>query len=61
MKMLIEVYLDGYETEEQMNAACVEFVKDSLDGTASSVRILWKEGDEKKNQNPTECSTGRIE
>lgn len=39
-KFLIELYLDGYETEEEMIEACKEFIVDQLNFTASSVKIL---------------------
>jgi hypothetical protein len=43
MKILIELWLDGYETEKEQEEACLEFVKEQLDMTASSVDILWYE------------------
>ena len=43
MKMLIEIDLDGYDTEKEMFEACEEFVLDELNMTASSITILWKE------------------
>jgi hypothetical protein len=47
MKILIEFNLDGYETEEEMRKACIEFIKYQLDMSASSVKILWAEGENK--------------
>lgn len=43
MKMLIEIWMDGYETEAEHKKACIEFVKDQLDFSAGSVNILWVE------------------
>ncbi len=43
MKILIELHLDGYENEKQRREACLEWVKEQLDMTASSVKILWAE------------------
>ena len=43
MKMLIEIWLDGYEDEEDCRKACIEFVKEQLDMTAGGVKILWAE------------------
>lgn len=45
MKMLIELWLDGYETEEQRKEACIEYVEEQLNMTASSIKVLWVEGD----------------
>lgn len=36
---IVEMYLDGYETEEEARDACVVFMKQELDMTASSVEI----------------------
>lgn len=38
-KFVIDLWLDGYETEEEHDAACVEFIQDQLDFTASSVTV----------------------
>jgi len=43
MKMLIEFYLDGYETEKEMKAACIEYVEEQLNMSASSIKVLWVE------------------
>jgi hypothetical protein len=37
---VIDLELDGYDTEEEMIEACGVFIYDSLNMTASSVRIL---------------------
>jgi|GEM_PF-2580928 len=39
MKFVIDLYLDGYDTEEEMEEACREFMKEQLDFSASSVKI----------------------
>ena len=46
MKMLIEIDLDGYDTQEEMFEACEEFVLDQLNMTASGATILWQESPE---------------
>ena len=46
--MLIEIDLDGYETQEEMFEACKEFVLEELNITASGVSILWAEEPEKQ-------------
>lgn len=43
MKMLIEICLDGYEDEKERAEACKEFVREQLNMTASSIKILWAE------------------
>jgi len=43
MKILIELNMDGYDNPKDEMDACVAFVKEQLDFTASSVKILWKE------------------
>ena len=43
MKLLIELWLDGYETEKAMFEACKEHVEENLNMTAGSVKILWAE------------------
>jgi len=43
MKMLIDITLDGYDTEAEMKEACSEWVYDQLSMTASGITILWAE------------------
>ena len=38
-KFIVELWLDGYETEEEMEAACEEFIYEQLNFAASSVEI----------------------
>lgn len=38
-KFLVDLWLDGYDTEEEMVAACEEFIQEQLDTTASSVHV----------------------
>ena len=38
-KFLVELWLDGYETEEEMEKACEEFIYEQLNMTASSVKV----------------------
>lgn len=46
MKILIDLYMDGYETEEEMKKACIEYVEEQLDSAAISVKVLWSELEE---------------
>lgn len=39
MKFIVDLWLDGYDTEEEMKVACIEFIKEQLDMTASSVEV----------------------
>jgi len=41
-KFVIDLWLDGYETEEEHDAACEEFIRDQLDFSGSSVNIIEK-------------------
>jgi len=43
MKMLIEIDLDGYDTDQERYDACMEFVYEQLNMTASGITILWAE------------------
>ena len=43
MKFLIDLNMDGYNSPEEEQQACKEFIEDQLDFTASSVKILWME------------------
>ena len=38
-KFLVDLYVDGYETEEERDAACEDFIYEQLDCTASSVKV----------------------
>jgi hypothetical protein len=39
-RFIIDFWLDGYDTEEEMEKACAEFIVEQLDMTASSVHIV---------------------
>ena len=41
-KFEIELWLDGYDSEEEMELACEEFIYDQLNFSASSVKIIKK-------------------
>lgn len=41
MKFLIDLKLDGYLTEEERKRASIEFIKEQLNMTASSIKVLW--------------------
>jgi len=38
-KFIVDIWLDGYESEEEMTDACEEFIYDQLNFTASSVTV----------------------
>ena len=38
-KFVVDLWLDGYETEEEMIAACEEFIYEQLNFAGSSVKI----------------------
>ena len=38
-KFIVDLWLDGYNSEEEMAEACEEFIEDQLNFTASSVKI----------------------
>ena len=38
-KFLVDICLDGYESEEEMILACEQFLEEQLDVTAGSVDI----------------------
>ena len=39
MKFIVDLDLDGYSTEEEMEQACIAFIEESLDFSASSVSV----------------------
>jgi hypothetical protein len=39
MKFIVDLWLDGYEMEEDMEEACFEFIYEQLNFSASSVEI----------------------
>lgn len=38
-KFIVELWLDGYESEEEMEKACAEFIYEQLNFSASDVKI----------------------
>lgn len=38
-KFLVELWMDGYDSKEEMDIACEEFINDQLDMSASSVTV----------------------
>ena len=38
-KFIVDIWLDGYDSEEAMEEACEEFIYEQLNMTASSVKI----------------------
>jgi len=45
-RFTIDLWMDGYESDAEMKAACVEFISDQLDNSACSVTIIKIEDDE---------------
>jgi len=45
-KFIVDLYLDGYDTEEEMEAACEEFIYEQLNFSGSSVKVTKIEDDE---------------
>lgn len=39
MKFLVDLYMDGYDSEEDMGKACLEFIREALDFSASTVAV----------------------
>ena len=38
-KFIVELFLDGYDTQEEQEAACLEFIEEQLNFSASSVKV----------------------
>lgn len=49
-KFIVDLWLDGYETEEQMVEACKVFIYEQLNFTASYVKIECFEEKDEKNK-----------
>jgi hypothetical protein len=49
-KFIVDLWLDGYETEEQMAEACKLFIHNQLNFTASSVKIECFEEKDKESE-----------
>jgi hypothetical protein len=46
-KFIVDIWLDGYESEQEMADACMEFIYENLNCTASSLEVQHiKEDDE---------------
>ena len=43
MKLLVEMWMDGYNTEKEEFDAIKEYMDEQLNFTASSFAILWAE------------------
>lgn len=39
-RFIVDIWLDGYESEEEQRKACEEFIYDQLNFSASSVKII---------------------
>lgn len=40
MKITIDIWMDGYKTAKEHKEACLEFIKNQLDFSGSSVSIV---------------------
>ncbi len=38
-KFIVDLWLDGYDTEDEMINACFEFINEQLNFSASSVKV----------------------
>ena len=54
-KYLVELSLDGYETEEEEKAACLVFIEEQLDFSASSVKVTELPDNFKLPRNDSPC------
>jgi hypothetical protein len=43
MKFLIDLELDGYDSEQEMREACYEYIKDQLGSAGTYVTIIGDE------------------
>jgi hypothetical protein len=48
-RFIVDLWLDGYDAEEEMISACEEFIYEQLNFTASSVKIKLVEEDLKND------------
>lgn len=56
MKFIVDLWLDGYNNDDEMEKACIEFIQESLDFSASSVSVeVYKE--ENKNEHSQSQTT----
>ena len=57
-RFIIDLWLDGYDNEEKMISACIEYLNDSLTMTASSYKLIKiiKDDEDVFNDNSTKLS-----
>ena len=41
-RFIIEVWMDGYDSKEEMEEACVTWIEEQLDSSGTSVKIIKK-------------------
>ena len=60
-KFVVDLWLDGYETEEEMEKACEVFIYQQLNFSGSSVEISMFDNDEKIKgyKNESDVNMGR--
>jgi Ser/Thr protein kinase RdoA (MazF antagonist) len=49
-KFIVDLWLDGYEDEKELEKACLEFIYDQLDMTASQVSVTVLKKKKKKQK-----------
>jgi hypothetical protein len=50
-KFIVDLWLDGYEDEKELEKACKEFIEEQLDFAASSVTVTLVKNKKKKQKN----------
>jgi hypothetical protein len=54
MKFIVDLWLDGYDSDEEMEKACIEFIQEALDFSASSVSVeVYKDKNEHNQSQDT--------
>ena len=48
-KFIVDLWLDGYDNEEEMEQACLEFLEDTLNFSGSCVEVTKYIEKDKKN------------
>lgn len=50
MKYIIDLFLDGYDTEKEQEEACRQFILDELDISSSSIKVIGKIEDDEEEK-----------
>ena len=59
-KFIVELWMDGYNSEEEMEKACETFIEDQLDFSGSSVKIMKHDDRIKELEEQVETLQNRI-